>query len=333
MPKNAPATRTLIVVPEDTVLPVLGLVTMATRSVDVKQFTLDEPRIIQALLDAHRRGVAVRVMLNPHRSSGSRANDDTLAALEQAQVAVQWTNPAFAVTHEKSMVVDGERALVATFNFSEKYFTQTRDYGIVTTDPAQVAQIAQGFEADWARAPFAPDEHAGLLWSTTNSRRIMSHFIDGAKKSLFVQHPKFVDATVLGAAGGGAGPRRPREGAVRRQARDQRHRHPRHLLVAAHPRAVRREGAPPEEAQAARQAPALRRRARPHRLHEHRPERLRSPARAGDHRRRRPDSQAAHRGVRPGLGRRASLGRARSPGRRRTRTTASCPHDPNFVHE
>ena len=198
MPKNATATRTLIVVPDDTVLPVLGLVTLATRSVDVKQFTLDEPRIIQALLDAHRRGVAVRVMLNPHRSSGSRANDDTLAALEQAQVAVQWTNPAFAVTHEKSMVVDGERALVATFNFSEKYFTQTRDYGIVTTDPAQVAQIAQGFEADWARVPFAPDEHAALLWSTTNSRRIMSHFIDEAKRSLFVQHPKFVDATVLG---------------------------------------------------------------------------------------------------------------------------------------
>ena len=156
MPKNAPATRTLIVVPDDTVLPVLGLVTLATRSVSVKQFTLDEPRIIQALLDAHRRGVAVRVMLNPHRSSGSRANDDTFAALEQAQVPVQWTNPAFAVTHEKSMVVDGERALVATFNFSEKYFTQTRDYGVVTTDPAQVAQIAQGFEADWARAPFAP---------------------------------------------------------------------------------------------------------------------------------------------------------------------------------
>jgi len=80
-PKNAPATRTLIVVPEDTVLPVLGLVTLATRSVDVKQFTLDEPRIIQALLAAHRRGVAVRVMLNPHRSSGSRANDDTFARI------------------------------------------------------------------------------------------------------------------------------------------------------------------------------------------------------------------------------------------------------------
>jgi cardiolipin synthase A/B len=197
MPKNAGAIRTLIVVPEDTVLPVLGLITLATRSVDVKQFTLDEPRILQALLDAHRRGAAVRVMLNPHRSSGSRANDETYAALEQAKVPVQWSNPAFAVTHEKSMVVDGERALVATFNCSDKYFTQTRDYGIVTTDPAQVAQVAQGFEADWARAPFTPDEHAGLLWSTNNSRRIMARFIDEARKSLYVQHPKFVDGTVL----------------------------------------------------------------------------------------------------------------------------------------
>ena len=164
MSKHHAPTRTLIVQPDDTVLPVLGLIGPAARSIAVKQFTLDEPRIVQALIDAHRRGVAVRVMLNPHRSSGSRANDDTYAALEAAAVQVQWTNPAFAVTHEKSMVVDGERALVATFNFSGKYFTQTRDYGVVTTDPAQVAQIAQGFEADWARAPFSPDEQQQFLY-------------------------------------------------------------------------------------------------------------------------------------------------------------------------
>jgi len=195
--KHESALRTLIVEPEDAVLPVLGLMTMAAHSLDVKQFTLGEPRLVQALVDAHRRGVAVRVMLNPHRSSGDRANDDTFAALTQAGVVVQWSNPAFAVTHEKSMVVDGSHALVATFNFVEKYFTETRDYGVVTTDPAQVTQVAQGFEADWARAPFAPDERAGLVWSTTNSRRLMARFIDGARKSLSVQHPKFVDATVL----------------------------------------------------------------------------------------------------------------------------------------
>ena len=197
MSKHAAAIRTLIVEPDDTILPVLGLITMAVRSIDVKQFTLDEPRLVQALVEAKQRGLAVRVRLNPHRSSGDRANDDTFAALGRAEVPVQWTNPAFAVTHEKSMVIDGDRALVATFNFSDKYFTQTRDYGIVTTDPAQIAQIRHGFEADWARAAFAPDDGASLLWSTSNSRRIMARFVDEARKSLCVQHPKFVDATML----------------------------------------------------------------------------------------------------------------------------------------
>src|SRR5262245_19209849 len=199
MSKKRPAgQRTLIVEPEDTVRPVLGLMTSATRSLVVKQFTFFEPRLVEGVLDAHRRGVEVRVMLNPHRSSGDRANDGTFETLAHAGVAVQWTNPAFAVTHEKSMVIDGARALIATFNFVEKYFTETRDYGILTSDKKEVGQVVVGFEADWKRAAFRPDEGAGLLWSTANSRRLMARFIDGAEKTLWVQHPKFVDATVVG---------------------------------------------------------------------------------------------------------------------------------------
>jgi cardiolipin synthase len=196
MPKRE-TTRALIVQPDDTVLPVLDLIDQAKRSLTVKQFTLDEPRIVRGLLDAHRRGVGVRVMLNPHRSSGDRANDKTYAALKRARVPVQWTNPAFFVTHEKSMVIDGTRSLIATFNFVEKYFTETRDYGIVTSDRREVGQVVAGFEADWKRKRFAPDERTGLLWSTSNSRRLMARFIDDAKKSLWVQHPKFVDTTVV----------------------------------------------------------------------------------------------------------------------------------------
>src|SRR5713101_6620889 len=113
MAKSDSLLRTLIVQPDDTVTPVLELMAKAKRSLTVKQFTLDEPGIVRALVDAHRRGVAVRVMLNPHRSSGDRANDKTFAALKRAKVPVQWTNPAFVVTHEKSRVIDGARALIA----------------------------------------------------------------------------------------------------------------------------------------------------------------------------------------------------------------------------
>jgi phosphatidylserine/phosphatidylglycerophosphate/cardiolipin synthase-like enzyme len=189
--------RTLVVQPDDGIEPVLGLIGDATKSLRVKQFTLSEPRLVQGLIDAHRCGVAVRVMLNPQRSSGDHPNDAVFGQLQQTGVAVQWTSPDFAVTHEKSIVVDDSRALVATFNLVLKYFTETRDYGVITADPAQVAQVAAGFDADWERVPFRPDVRPGLLWSVTNARPLMAQFIDRARHSLDIQHPKYVDATIV----------------------------------------------------------------------------------------------------------------------------------------
>ncbi len=188
--------RHLIVQPDDGVGPVVDLISRARHSLLIKQFTFTEPRILAAVIERHRAGVAVRVMLNPKRSSGSRANDATFADLEAAGVAVRWASPHFAVTHEKSIVVDGATALIATFNLCEKYFTQTRDYGVIIEDAGQVAEVVRGFDADWEQRHWHPADDSGLLWSNHNARELMVEFIDRAEESLDVQHPKFVDATV-----------------------------------------------------------------------------------------------------------------------------------------
>ena len=70
----------VIVQPDDGTAPVETLFDAARKSLRVKQFTLTDPALLAALVRAHARGVAVRVMLNPHRSSGDRANDDSFAA-------------------------------------------------------------------------------------------------------------------------------------------------------------------------------------------------------------------------------------------------------------
>jgi phosphatidylserine/phosphatidylglycerophosphate/cardiolipin synthase-like enzyme len=187
----------LIIQPDEGVTPVVELIDSATKTLRLKQFTLTDSQVMSALLRAQRRSVAVRVMLNPHRSSGDRANDESFEALKEQGVKIEWTSPAFAVTHEKSTVVDDEVALIATFNMATKYFTETRDYGIVSTVPREVEEIIHGFEADWHRKPFEPDPDSGLLWSSTNARRLMAWFIDTAKDELVIQHPKFVDATIV----------------------------------------------------------------------------------------------------------------------------------------
>jgi phosphatidylserine/phosphatidylglycerophosphate/cardiolipin synthase-like enzyme len=195
--KKAENHHRLIVEPDDGTAPVVELIDGAKTSLRVKQFTLTDEAVMAALVHAHQRGVDVRLMLNPHRSSGDRANDESFKVLRHAGLKVEWSNPAFAVTHEKSMVVDDGVALISTFNYATKYFTETRDYGIVTSNPEQVREVIAGFEADWQRKPFEPSVDSGLLWSSNNSRRIMAWFIDTAKHDLVIQHPKFVDATIV----------------------------------------------------------------------------------------------------------------------------------------
>jgi len=187
----------LIVQPDDGALPVIDFVRLARKTLLMKQFTFSHPDLMQTVVDRKNAGVDVRIMLNPKRSGGDRANDATFEFFEKAGVAIQWASPKFYVTHEKSIVIDGSAALVATFNLCEKYFTLTRDYGVIVQEPAKVAQITEGFDADWNHLDWHPSLDSGLIWGNTNSRGAMSRFIDSAKHTLDVQHPKFVDATIL----------------------------------------------------------------------------------------------------------------------------------------
>ena len=189
--------RRLVVQPDDGVEAVLALLAGARESLRVKQFTLTQEDILDALIHAHKRGIAVRVMLNQHHASGHRVNDETHDKLHEHGVKVAWANPEFDITHEKSVQVDDDVALIATFNMAKKYFGHTRDYGIVTRDPVQLAEIRRCFDADWKRERFRPSSASGLAWSADNSRPTMAGLIDGARHRLDIQHPKFVDATIL----------------------------------------------------------------------------------------------------------------------------------------
>jgi phosphatidylserine/phosphatidylglycerophosphate/cardiolipin synthase-like enzyme len=187
----------LIVQPDDGLDPVREFISSAQTSLLIKQFTFTCDDLIEAVIGRQNAGVDVRVMLNAARSGGDRANDETFERLAGTGIDVQWTNPKFYVTHEKSIVVDEVAALVATFNLCEKYFTRTRDYGVITEDPDHVAQIVEVFDADWNHADWVPSDHHGLSGSNSNSRLDMAQFIDSATHRLDIQHPKYVDAVIL----------------------------------------------------------------------------------------------------------------------------------------
>jgi phosphatidylserine/phosphatidylglycerophosphate/cardiolipin synthase-like enzyme len=187
----------LIVLPDDSAQPIVDAIHNAQKSLRVKMFLFSSTRLVNAVIQAHKRGVNVRVMLNPARRSGQSENEVTHKTLKAAGIDVADSNPAFEVTHEKSMVVDDAMAYVMSLNWDEKNLTQTRDYAVVTSHAPEVEEIARCFDADWTRTPFKITSQSHLIWCTENGRDRVARFIDDAKHTLFVQNERLQDAVII----------------------------------------------------------------------------------------------------------------------------------------
>jgi len=189
--------RSLVVLPDDTAQPILDAINHAERSLRIKMFMFSDPSLLQAVIAAHRRGVKVRIMLNPERRSGKKENADSRKLLTEAGIEVIDSNPCFDVTHEKSMVVDDKTAFVHSLNWTPANLTETRDYAIVTPHAHEVEEVIECFEADWSRKEFRPGEHSHLIWCIGNGRQRIGQFIDDAKESLWVQNERYQDPVII----------------------------------------------------------------------------------------------------------------------------------------
>jgi cardiolipin synthase len=189
--------RSLIVLPDDSAQPILDAIDGAAKSLRIKMFALSDQGILDALIRAHRRSVKIRVMLNPARRSGEIQNKGSRSVLRSARIDVLDSNPAFEVTHEKSMVVDDRLAFIGSLNWEPENFEKTRDYAILTTDAPEVSEVIDCFEADWSRRPFEPPTSSNLIWCPGRGREQIAQFIDSAKHSLYVQNERYQDAMIV----------------------------------------------------------------------------------------------------------------------------------------
>src|SRR6266851_1192472 len=187
--------RSLVVLPDDSAKPILDAIGMASKSLCVKMFLFSDPKLLGAVVSARHRGLKVRVMLNPARRSGEEDNEETRRKLTRAGIDVVNGNPAFDLTHEKSMVVDEKTAFVKSLNWATKNLTETRDYAVVTSHPREVSEIVECFEADWHRKRF-DGEGAHLIWCPGGRDRIC-RFIEEARHTLFVQNERYQDVVII----------------------------------------------------------------------------------------------------------------------------------------
>ena len=189
--------HTLIVLPDDTAKPIIDAIDGARHSLNVRMFLFTDPTLIETVIAAKRRGVKVRVMLNPARRNGESENDEARKLLTDAGIEVHDSNPEFALTHQKSMVIDDKIGFVESLNWEPRDLTQTRDYAIITTHGHEVAEMVACFEADWAHKKFKPDPRSTLIWCPDDGRQRLAHFIDAAQHTLWLQNERYQDQVII----------------------------------------------------------------------------------------------------------------------------------------
>ena len=185
----------LFVEPEAGREPVLKGMELATRSIDMVMYLLLDNEVVDGLINAHKRGVQVRVMYEPDPFGGGDIAAD-LNRLRAAGVQVKESRPTFRFTHQKAMVIDDRVAYIMTLNQTASAFTRNREYGIITGDPRHVQEIVAVYEADWNRAPVQVQD-PDLVWSPTNSREKLVALMASAQRTLDIQTEVMSDDQVI----------------------------------------------------------------------------------------------------------------------------------------
>lgn len=132
---------------EALVLKVLGT---ARRSIRLQAYSFTSPAVVRALIAAKRRGVDVAVVVDAD-GNRSRASLAALNLLAGAGVAAR-TLDAYAIHHDKAVVVDRVHVQTGSFNYSSAAARRNSENVVVVwNDPALADAYLKHWKSRWER--------------------------------------------------------------------------------------------------------------------------------------------------------------------------------------
>jgi cardiolipin synthase len=194
-PPTTPSDFTLVQYPDAGFSGMYYQTAAATKSIDMELYELADSREVAELIAAHRRGVAVRVLLNS-AFNGRSVNGPAASRLVSNGVPVRYATSS-TIFHIKTTTFDGTTSDISSANLTPQFYSTTRDAEIVDTYAPQVNAIEQTFDHDWDGQTAADDEvqAPGLIWSPDSESTVVSR-IASAKSSIDFTSEEFSDTYV-----------------------------------------------------------------------------------------------------------------------------------------
>lgn len=136
---------------------VLKAINSARVSIDLMAYSFTSADVTRALLSAIHRGVRVRVLVD-HDQNFKDKSAKPIAALSSITNAggTVKTISAYAIFHDKTMLLDKRHLQTGSFNYSQSAATRNSENVIVLWNAPEVARVYQThFDKNWdLGAPF-----------------------------------------------------------------------------------------------------------------------------------------------------------------------------------
>lgn len=146
VPVSAPAVSRACFSPGESCLScIVAELSRARQTADICVFTISDDRITAAILAAHARRVAVRIITDNEKQYDAGSD---VEQLRRAGIALRVDETEHHM-HHKFAVLDGRALLNGSFNWTRSASKYNEENLIVTSDAALVATFARQFASMW----------------------------------------------------------------------------------------------------------------------------------------------------------------------------------------
>lgn len=187
----------LLIEPDAGRKPILDIIQQAHHSIDLVMYGFTDQQFANALIQQKENGKTIKMILEENPYKNENQNKKIIAKLLHHQIDWQGSIPPFRLIHQKTLVIDNQKAVVMTFNFTHSAFKNQRNFALIIDDPKRVREIKSVFLADWNHQTFI-SPHPELIFSPDHSREKILEAISHAKKNVKIYAQNINDYELIG---------------------------------------------------------------------------------------------------------------------------------------
>lgn len=168
----------------------------AKYKVYLEVYIFTEKRIKKALIEAKKKWIQVKVILEKNVYLASNLNIQTFKDLQKAWIEIVYSNPKnYALNHSKMMIIDNE-IIISTGNYSYSTFKYNRDFFLFLDNQKYLQFFLDIFNNDfeWIKKDIYSNN---IILSPFSSRNKLEYLINNAKESIEIYAENFSDENII----------------------------------------------------------------------------------------------------------------------------------------